>query len=94
MPLRAVGVTALLTALCWGAWDWASSNGHATIGIVAGVLLVPFALALIGCLALTVVGLARIATERAAARRARARALASGADPATPAEPSGRRIAA
>ena len=80
-----------MTVLCWGAWDWASSTGHATIGMVAGVLLVPFALALIGCLALTVVGLVRMATEHAAARRARARALASGSDATTPPE---RRIAA
>jgi hypothetical protein len=78
--------------LCWGAWDWASSTGHSTIGIVAGILLVPFALALVGCLALSVLGLARMATAHAGARRARARALAS--DAAAAADPSARRIAA
>jgi hypothetical protein len=71
MPLRAVGVTALLTVLCWGAWDWASSTGHATIGMVAGVLLVPFALALIGCLALAVAGLARVRSRVASTQRSR-----------------------
>ncbi|HEX2702865.1 MAG TPA: hypothetical protein VHM72_05490 [Solirubrobacteraceae bacterium] len=95
MSLRAVGVTALLTALCWGAWDWASSTGHATIGMVAGILLVPLALALIGCLALSGVRLARTATARAASRRERSRVLASGVDaPTPPAKPAGRRIAA
>lgn len=73
MPLRAVGVTAFLTVLFWGAWAWASSNGHATLGMIAGILLVPSAIALAGALALTFMGLARHAAERAVARRERAR---------------------
>jgi hypothetical protein len=84
MPLRAVGVTASLTVLCWGVWDWASSDGHATIGTIAGVILVPSAVALAGFLALTLAGLVRIAAEHAASRRALARSVASDREAAPP----------
>jgi hypothetical protein len=84
MPFRAVGATALLTLLCWGIWDWASSNGHATIGIIAGILLVPSAIALLGFLAITAAGLARIAAERAASRRERAHAPGENGAAGTP----------
>jgi TRAP-type C4-dicarboxylate transport system permease small subunit len=80
-----VGATALLTALCWGAWAWASSNGHATIGVIAGVLLVPAAIALAGSLALAFGGLARLAAERIVSRREQARGGADGAGGASPA---------
>ena len=76
MPLKAVGATALLTAICLGAWEWASSNGHPTIGMVAGIAMVPSGVALAGFLVLSAIGLARIAAERAAARRERSRGSA------------------
>jgi TRAP-type C4-dicarboxylate transport system permease small subunit len=84
MPLRALGVTAFLTLAAWGAWDWASSNGHATIGLIAGVLLVPAAVALAGFLALTAVGLGRRGAARAAARREQGRVTALNATPPPP----------
>jgi hypothetical protein len=73
MPLRAIAATGLLTIADWGAWDWASSNGHSTIGLIAGVLLVPLAVALTGCFALTILAVARNGARRAAAKRARSR---------------------
>jgi hypothetical protein len=69
MPLVALGVTALLTGLDWGAWDWASNTGHSTVGLIAGVLMVPAAVAFAGFLVLTVLVIARKAAERAAERR-------------------------
>ena len=95
MPLRAVGATALLTLICWGVWDWASSNGHATIGLIAGVMLVPAAIALAGFLALSLVGLARIAAEHAASRRHLERAFARDAEASSqPAGDPSERVAA
>jgi hypothetical protein len=73
MSLRGVGVTALTTVAAWGVWDWASSNGHSTIGLVAGVLLVPSAVALAGFLALALLAAGRSAAQRVVARRARSR---------------------
>ncbi len=35
------GGTALVTAVTWGAYEWASSTGHSTIGMIAGIALVP-----------------------------------------------------
>lgn len=69
MPLRAVGVTALLTVADWGAWTWASSSGQPTIGMIAGILLVPLAVALAGFLALTILAAARIGAQRARSKR-------------------------
>jgi TRAP-type C4-dicarboxylate transport system permease small subunit len=86
MPLSALGVTALLTGLDWGAWDWASNTGHATLGVIAAVLLVPAAVAFTGFLAITVIALARIGAEHAAARR-RARAGKTRRGVPTPALP-------
>jgi TRAP-type C4-dicarboxylate transport system permease small subunit len=69
MPLKALGGTALITVLDWAVWAWASSNGHDTVGLVAGVLLVPLALGLAGLAAMTVARLVRTAAERGAERR-------------------------
>jgi hypothetical protein len=69
MPLVALGVTALLTGLDWGAWDWASNTGHSTVGLVAGVLMVPAAVAFAGCLVLTAVAIAGRAAARTTGRR-------------------------
>jgi len=59
VPLRALGGTALVTVIAWGAYEWASSAGHGTIGMIAGILLVPAGLALAGLLAVTLTALAR-----------------------------------
>jgi hypothetical protein len=81
MQLRVLGVTALVTVLDWAVWDWASSNGHDTVGLVAGVVLVPAALGLLGLAAVLVAGAVRDAAERAAERR---RATDAPAPPALP----------
>lgn len=69
MPLRALGGTALVTGVAWGAYEWASNTGHGTIGMIAGILLVPAALAFAALLAVTLTILARGALRSAAARR-------------------------
>jgi hypothetical protein len=92
MPMKGVGVSAVLTVVLWGAWDWASNDGHPTIGLIAGILLVAAAIALAGLLALTLLGLARIGARRAGARRARSRGIPPSAEPDAAAP--GRRIAA
>ena len=69
MPLRALGGTALVTVIAWGAYEWASSAGHGTIGMIAGILLVPAGLALAGLLAVTLTALARRAAAAIATRR-------------------------
>ena len=38
MPLGPLGVTAVLAALDWGAWDWATNNNQTTVGLIAGLL--------------------------------------------------------
>lgn len=58
-----------MTAVAWGAYEWASSSGHGTIGMVAGILLVPAALAFAAALAVTLTKLVRGALVAAAARR-------------------------
>jgi TRAP-type C4-dicarboxylate transport system permease small subunit len=102
MPLGALGVTALLTGLDWGAWEWASDTGHATVGLIAGVLMVPAAVAFAGFLLITLVALARLGARRttrwarvlpgAPAQRRSAPTSRSGdaSSPAPGATPSGR----
>jgi hypothetical protein len=96
MPLRGVGASVVATVVFWGAWDWASSDGEPTIGLIAGILLVASAIALAGFAGLALLGLARIGAERAATRRTRARTGTSGGDSGSeaPVEPAPRRIAA
>ena len=85
MPLAALGVTAFLAALDWGAWDWATTTGHDTVGLIAGLLMVPAVVALAGVLLLTVAGLARIGGARAQTwRRARAARAAQRRPPSPP----------
>jgi hypothetical protein len=35
MPLGPLGVTAVLAALDWGAWDWATNSNHTTVVLIA-----------------------------------------------------------
>ncbi|MGA2470721.1 MAG: hypothetical protein ABSG64_08530 [Solirubrobacteraceae bacterium] len=66
MPLVALGVTALLAGLDWVAWDWATTTGHDTVGLIAGLLMVPIVVAFAGVLAVALAGLARVGARRAA----------------------------
>jgi hypothetical protein len=69
VPLRALGGTALVTAVTWGAYEWASSTGHSTIGMIAGIALVPAGIAFGGVAAYTLSVLVRRAVSSAAARK-------------------------
>jgi hypothetical protein len=68
MPLGPLGVTAVLAALDWGAWDWAANSSHPTIGMIAGLLMAPTAVAFAWSLIRVVLALARIALVRAGAQ--------------------------
>jgi len=71
-------VTAVLTVGFWGAWEWASSDGHPTVGLVAGILLVASGIALAGFVVITLLGLARRGARLAGARRSQARGRGQG----------------
>ena len=68
MPLGPLGVTALLAALDWGAWDWATSTNHSTVGLIAGLLMAPIAVALAWSLIRVLLALARMALQRHSSR--------------------------
>jgi hypothetical protein len=68
MPLGPLGVTALLAALDWGAWDWATNSNQGTVGLIAGLLMAPIAVAFAWSLARVVLALARLAIQRMAER--------------------------
>ena len=67
MPLGPLGVTALLAALDWGAWDWATNSNESTIGLIAGLLMAPIAVAFAWSLVRVLIGLVRLGIHRAAA---------------------------
>ena len=73
MPLGPLGVTALLAALDLGAWEWATSTNKATLGLIAGLLMAPIAIAFVWSLVRVLVALAQIGLRRAGAQ---ARSLA------------------
>jgi hypothetical protein len=69
MPLGPLGVTALLAALDWGAWDWATNSNETTVGVIAGLLMAPIAVAFVWSLARVAVvllrrGLARLGSQQ------------------------------
>jgi hypothetical protein len=66
MPLGPLAVTAVLVALDWGAWDWATSSNRTTAGLIAGLLMAPIAVAFAWSLARVLVSLARRALARVA----------------------------
>jgi hypothetical protein len=68
MPLGPLGVTALLAALDWGAWDWATNSNESTIGLIAGLLMAPIAVAFAWSLVRVLIGLVRLGIHRAAAQ--------------------------
>jgi hypothetical protein len=65
MPLGPLGVTALLAALDWGAWDWATNNNQSTIGLIAGLLMAPIAVAFAWSLVRVLIALVRRGVQRA-----------------------------
>ena len=67
MPLGPLGVTGLLAALDWGAWEWAAANNHSTVGLIAGLLMAPIAVAFAWSLIRVLIALARIALQGPAA---------------------------
>ncbi len=66
MPLRPLGVTAVLAGLDLGAWEWATGTDHPTVGLVAGLLMAPIALALAWSIVRVLMSLAQIAVRRLA----------------------------
>ena len=69
MPLGPLGVTAVLAALDWGAWDWATDSNHTTVGLIAGLLLAPIAVAFVWSLLRVLVALTRAGLQRLGAER-------------------------
>jgi TRAP-type C4-dicarboxylate transport system permease small subunit len=67
MPLGPLGVTALLAALDWGAWDWATSSNQSTVGLIAGLLMAPIAVAFAWSLVRVLIALLRLGVHRAGA---------------------------
>jgi TRAP-type C4-dicarboxylate transport system permease small subunit len=68
MPLGPLGVTALLAALDWGAWDWATNSNQTTVGVIAGLLMAPIAVAFAWSLMRVLIALARVALQRLSAQ--------------------------
>ena len=67
MPLGPLGVTGLLAALDWGAWEWAANTNHSTVGLIAGLLMAPIAVALAWSLIRVVIAVVRTGLQRGAA---------------------------
>jgi hypothetical protein len=84
MPLGPLAVTAVLAALDWGAWDWATSSNEATVGLIAGLLMAPIAVAFAWSLARVLVALARRALAHVAAGPELARVAAVATAPDRP----------
>ncbi len=66
MPLGPLGVTAVLAALDWGAWEWATTANHPTLGLIAGLLMAPIAVAFAWSLARVLVALVQMGFKRGA----------------------------
>ncbi len=64
MPLRPLGATAVLAGLDLGAWEWATGTDHPTVGLVAGLLMAPIALALAWSIVRVLMSLAQLAMRR------------------------------
>ena len=73
MPLGPLGVTGLLAALDWGAWEWAAANNHSTVGLIAGLLMAPIAVAFAWSLIRVLIALAVAPVARPCGALARRR---------------------
>src|SRR5579862_8692766 len=74
MPLRPLGVTAVLAGLDLGAWEWATSTDHPTVGLVAGLLMAPIALALAWSVVRMLASIAQVVVRRLAGSATQPRA--------------------
>ena len=84
MPLGPLGVTGALAALDWGAWEWATSANHPTLGLIAGLLMAPLAVAFAWSLVRVLVALARIGLKHASSEARSAAARPAGPAVHTP----------
>jgi hypothetical protein len=64
MPLGPLGATALLVALDWGAWNWATNSDQSVVGLIAGLLMAPIAVAFTWSLVRVLIALARLGLQR------------------------------
>jgi len=67
MPLGPLGVTALLAALDLAAWEWATSTNQSTVGLIAGLLMAPIAIAFVWSLVRVLLAVAQMGLQRAGA---------------------------
>lgn len=67
MPFGPLALTAVLAGIDWGAWDWATTTDHPTVGLIAGLLMAPIAVAFAWSLLRVLVAAAQIAMRRASA---------------------------
>ena len=66
MPFGPLVLTAVLAGIDWGAWDWATTTDRPTVGLVAGLLMAPIAVAFAWSLLRVLFALAQLAVRRAA----------------------------
>ncbi len=84
MPLGPLGVTGLLAALDWGAWEWAANTNHSTVGLIAGLLMAPIVVALAWSLIRVAIAVVHTGLQRAAAEARLASALEEARSPERP----------
>jgi hypothetical protein len=96
-----LGVTAVLAALDWGAWEWATTADDPTVGLIAGFVMAPIAVAFAWSLARVLLALASMAlrwaspsTQRHGARPRTASTHVRGSSPPFDIEAEEKRIAA
>jgi TRAP-type C4-dicarboxylate transport system permease small subunit len=65
MPFGPLVLTAVLAGIDWGAWDWATTTDHPTVGLIAGLLMAPIAVAFAWSLLRVLFALAQLAARRA-----------------------------
>jgi len=65
MPWGPLGITAVLAVADWGAWEWAISANHPTLGLIAGLLMAPIIVALAWSLVRVALALAQLGLRRA-----------------------------
>jgi TRAP-type C4-dicarboxylate transport system permease small subunit len=67
MPFGPLALTAALAGVDWGAWDWATTTNRPTVGLIAGLLMAPIAVAFAWSLLRVLLALAQVAVRRATA---------------------------
>src|SRR5579872_6230695 len=71
MPFGPLAVTAVLGALDWAAWEWATAANHPTLGLIAGLLMAPIAVGFAWSAVRVLLALAQLGLRRAAAAEPR-----------------------